>query len=141
MESELINRTKDSKIMKATNIIDIEVYGQEIIVFYGESMEFEEYMTDRFNISVDIKSGVTAKTLDLHTRHGRKLILFVNEDYVKAFDEQYYTSITHEVYHLVGYVLRFAGIEYSLANDEPGAHITGFLNKRLYLIFETEFEN
>lgn len=139
MESELINRTKDNKNMQGANIIDLGIYNQEILLFYGDSEEFTDYMSNVLNVKVKLKHGTTASTYDVNTHRGRKLILFVNEHFIDGFGEQYFTTVCHEVYHIVGHVLDFSGIEYNMKNDEPGAYLTGYINKEIYKLFEEEF--
>ena len=140
MESEFINRAKDNKIMRCTTI-EIPVFRQELILCYGTDEDFEDYVSKVLRKDLTVANGVTGKSLDIETHIGRKLLLFINEEYVKNFNYQYYVTVTHEVYHIVADVLHFAGITYDKTNDEPGAHLTGYLNQQIAEVLGIEFED
>ncbi len=121
------------RIIKAKKII-IPIYEAYVTFIYSNSYEaIEEYAK---------KDNVDKRTLDILSKkdyRGYHIPLSKDEieEYyliVKKTTDKYdeIDTITHEISHLVIDILNSAGVKFNKNNDEPYAHLTGYLNKEFF---------
>ena len=121
------------RILKAKKIV-IPIYEAYVTFIYSNSYEaIEEYATkdDIGEQTLELlkKRGYEGYHIPLHDGDIEEYYLIVKKT-TNKYDE--IDTITHEISHLVIDILNSAGVKFNKNNDEPYAHLTGYLNKEFF---------
>ena len=119
--------------MKVTSeIIQVPIYNQDFCIFYGNATEYLDYIRVEFGYRDLVTGRTQARTLELKTLGKRHLVLFLNSEHITEIDPKCFSIISHELIHLTGSVMDFAGIKHDINNDEAWAYLSGFLSHKIF---------
>ena len=117
--------------MKDIITFDCEVYLQQVVFYYGESIKpickfLKGKITDEeLNALIEYKreSGFSVRY------SGGYNIIWLN----KKPNTHYTLSVLHhEIFHCVCSILRYVGVEFSNKSEEAYAYLFGHISKKIY---------
>jgi hypothetical protein len=111
----------------------IPIYNQTITMVYGSYNDFSGFIKDKYRYEVKISPFTEGYSLELIAGGARNLFLFFNKSQILSNDIQKFVRVmSHELVHLLDYILEYAGIKSDPNNNEPRAYLSGFLARLIY---------
>lgn len=113
----------------------IAIFKQEVTTFYGSLNDFKTYLATNhsYMLPASIDHFTEAYTTEIIAGGKRFLYLFCNKSHFKdSKDYHLVRVISHEIVHLVDYILDYSGIRNDSKNNEPRAYITGHVSEEVF---------
>lgn len=111
--------------------IEIPLYNIDLIFsFLNPSEKVKSYLNKHWDFK-DLDTIVSdpggARAVTSYLDYGGPILLRV----VKADDLT--GTIAHEVFHVVAWIMRSRGVEYSASSEEAFAYLTGYITREIYI--------
>lgn len=112
--------------------IYIPIYTHSLVILYGTRQEYTDFFRKRYDVNEVLHPDVTARAIEIK---GDKAILwgiFINSDQITDVNLKYHEIVPHEVFHVVGMMMEYAGVKYDHNNDEAWAYLIGYISKNVF---------